>query len=275
MGTPGYSIKQMVFLWKITSRKMDDDWGTPMTSWKPPYFTRLKSLAIIPRSPSTVWLVWDKSFHSHSRPQWGRSARLPFMAFFSGLEASEPWPRYIQRYNPYDICMKTSTWVVLFGTMLGGRFGILSIWIYIAEFWKPCTSQARPWHVYYLHTCLHVCIYIYVYTKIWYWYIDISRSMTSNLSLSIKVPNPYYPSVAAATASKTGSILDVQTARKSQKWTSKYVWLVVWTPLKNISQLGWLVPIYGKIKKVPNYQPDVMFSKSVGIWPPNMVEHMC
>ena len=32
-------------------------------------------------------------------------------------------------------------------------------------------------------------------------------------------------------------------------------WLVVWTPLKNISQLGWLFPIYGKIKNVPNYQP--------------------
>ena len=25
-------------------------------------------------------------------------------------------------------------------------------------------------------------------------------------------------------------------------------WLVVWTPLKNISQLGWLFPIYGKVK---------------------------
>ena len=32
-------------------------------------------------------------------------------------------------------------------------------------------------------------------------------------------------------------------------------WLVVWTPLKNISQLGWLFPIYGKIKHVPNHQP--------------------
>ena len=27
------------------------------------------------------------------------------------------------------------------------------------------------------------------------------------------------------------------------------------TPLKNISQLGWLFPIYGKIKNVPNHQP--------------------
>ena len=32
-------------------------------------------------------------------------------------------------------------------------------------------------------------------------------------------------------------------------------WLVVWTPLKNISQLGWLFPIHGKIKDVPNHQP--------------------
>ena len=35
-----------------------------------------------------------------------------------------------------------------------------------------------------------------------------------------------------------------------------YIWLVVSTPLKNISQLGWLFPIYGKIKNVPNHQPD-------------------
>ena len=32
-------------------------------------------------------------------------------------------------------------------------------------------------------------------------------------------------------------------------------WLVVSTPLKNISQLGWLFPIYGKITNVPNHQP--------------------
>ena len=31
-------------------------------------------------------------------------------------------------------------------------------------------------------------------------------------------------------------------------WTSSIFWLVVSTPLKNISQLGWLFPIYGKIK---------------------------
>ena len=54
--------------------------------------------------------------------------------------------------------------------------------------------------------------------------------------------------------------------KKSQLPSSFYVvsskphdspsWLVVWTPLKNISQLGWLFPIYRKIKNVPNHQPD-------------------
>ena len=36
-----------------------------------------------------------------------------------------------------------------------------------------------------------------------------------------------------------------------------YIWLVVSTPLKNISKLGVLFPIYGKIKTVPNHQSDM------------------
>ena len=39
-------------------------------------------------------------------------------------------------------------------------------------------------------------------------------------------------------------------------YTTIYDWLVVWTPLTNISQLGILFPIYGKIKNVWNHQPD-------------------
>ena len=39
-------------------------------------------------------------------------------------------------------------------------------------------------------------------------------------------------------------------------------WLVVSIPLKNISQLGWLFPVYRKIKNVPNHQPE----KSVWDW---------
>ena len=38
----------------------------------------------------------------------------------------------------------------------------------------------------------------------------------------------------------------------------KFIWLVVSTPLKNISQLGWLFPIYGKIK---------MFQTTNQSWP--------
>ena len=35
------------------------------------------------------------------------------------------------------------------------------------------------------------------------------------------------------------------------------------TPLKNISQLGWLFPIYGKIKNVPNHQPLMLFAATL------------
>ena len=44
-------------------------------------------------------------------------------------------------------------------------------------------------------------------------------------------------------------------------------WLVVSTPLKHISQLGWLFPIYGKIKHVPNHQSENMFQNH----PPNQL----
>ena len=37
-------------------------------------------------------------------------------------------------------------------------------------------------------------------------------------------------------------------SQAAQKVARVIYWLVVWTPLKNISQLGWLFPIYGKIK---------------------------
>ena len=32
------------------------------------------------------------------------------------------------------------------------------------------------------------------------------------------------------------------------------------TPLKNIRQLGWLFPIYGKIENIPNHQPEYIIS---------------
>ena len=43
------------------------------------------------------------------------------------------------------------------------------------------------------------------------------------------------------------------------------VWLVVSTHLKHISQLGWLFPIHGRIKHVPNHQPVVRYCKVLSI----------
>jgi hypothetical protein len=39
--------------------------------------------------------------------------------------------------------------------------------------------------------------------------------------------------------------------RQDQVWHLVGGWA---TPLKNISQLGWIFPIYGKIQNVPNHQ---------------------
>ena len=43
-------------------------------------------------------------------------------------------------------------------------------------------------------------------------------------------------------------------------YQSYHYWLVVSTPLNNISQLGWLFLIYGKINNVPNHQPVVIIN---------------
>ena len=41
----------------------------------------------------------------------------------------------------------------------------------------------------------------------------------------------------------------------------EHIWLVVSIPLKNISQIGPSSQLLGKIKNVPNHQPDI-YSKS-------------
>ena len=43
-------------------------------------------------------------------------------------------------------------------------------------------------------------------------------------------------------------------------------WLVVWTPLKNISQLGWLFPIYGKIENGNQTTNQVYNGRSLWKW---------
>ena len=55
---------------------------------------------------------------------------------------------------------------------------------------------------------------------------------------------------------------DIKADPREQRWTwsPARAYLnpnaLVSTPLKNISQLGLLFPIYGKIKNVPNHQPE-------------------
>ena len=54
------------------------------------------------------------------------------------------------------------------------------------------------------------------------------------------------------------------------------IWLVVSTPLKNISQVGWLFPRYGKIKNVPNHQLDIYVSyQTTKLWSPSLGSHGC
>ena len=53
-------------------------------------------------------------------------------------------------------------------------------------------------------------------------------------------------------------LIGVQKNKLLLKIDLLHYWLVVSNPLKNISQLGWLFQIYGKIKDVPNHQPDYL-----------------
>ena len=61
-----------------------------------------------------------------------------------------------------------------------------------------------------------------------------------------------------------------QLTPSSMLFFGKYIWLVVSTPLKNISQLGIIIPNRWKIwKNVPNHQPDVDFiyvDYNGGLW---------
>ena len=51
---------------------------------------------------------------------------------------------------------------------------------------------------------------------------------------------------------------------------SQVFWLVVSTPLKNICQLGWWFPIYGK-KTVPNHQPASKWGSKSQVLPKRQV----
>ena len=54
-------------------------------------------------------------------------------------------------------------------------------------------------------------------------------------------------------------------ANQSGVFATKSIWLVVWTPLKNISQSGWLFPIYGKIKFMAT-KPPTRYTSQTPQW---------
>ena len=63
----------------------------------------------------------------------------------------------------------------------------------------------------------------------------------------------------AASAQQEGSRLEWPTVMLCNEMMNNWQnhsWLVVSTPLKTIGQMRLLFPIYGKIKNVPNHQPD-------------------
>ena len=73
----------------------------------------------------------------------------------------------------------------------------------------------------------------------------------------------YFASKTTFLIVKFGMVDPVFTNILNQFQKTNHIWLVVWTPLKNISQLGWLFPIYGKIKHVPNHQPDIIYQPHI------------
>ena len=91
---------------------------------------------------------------------------------------------------------------------------------------------------------LYVCIYIYSDPFMWLGYPEVTTNPHSAWGP---------PCSWDVLASPGGARYNLG------RWTRHSMaicdWLVVSTPLKNIIRLGWLFPIYGKIKNVPNHQP--------------------
>ena len=103
------------------------------------------------------------------------------------------------------------------------------------------------------------------------WAFNHAKSMGNTWSFcgSLGIPR-VYQWVASSNAAPNHPNFDfrMETHTTPWFWSLEYlqflrkppivVWLVVSTPLKNISQFGWLFPIYGKIKHVPNHQAVVV-----------------
>ena len=108
--------------------------------------------------------------------------------------------------------------------------------------------------------------------------VDLRRTFLVSIGVTFPLIRPWPGRESWGSSMTTGWCK----AEFPAQWLSESsyypIWLVVSTPLKNISHLGWLFPIYGKIKHVPNHQPDMIGfvnkSLSPGIFQYRWVFHM-
>ena len=122
-------------------------------------------------------------------------------------------------------------------------------------------------YIYMIHDNIYSYIYTYLYRKKHPTPAPGTSSFspvgschfTTVWSLGHWTPEPNeHPMALLTRRAKRPRCCDVakKLQRVGMKCTGANIfWLVVSTPLKNISQLGLLFPIYGKIKNVPNHQP--------------------
>ena len=118
--------------------------------------------------------------------------------------------------------------------------------------------------IYIYITFKYVCIYMYIDRYLYtysihvpmYWYIRIHTRFDWKATIS------YYdywhrniPRLRLCRVSPGSPLSKCSKKSDLMRNCSKISWLVVSTTLKSMSQLGWLIPIYGKIKNVPNHQP--------------------
>ena len=104
--------------------------------------------------------------------------------------------------------------------------------------------------------------YIYIYMhrlkqKCWSSAIVSRKTSTSCAPKGIPVP---FSSIPRAAMNSCPVVEPSPNQEHSPGWIK--IWLVVCTPLKNISPLGWLFPKYGKIRNVPNHQPEIILYNS-------------
>ena len=76
-------------------------------------------------------------------------------------------------------------------------------------------------------------------------------SNTHHKSLPISHNFPKNPPPRDSSVLQLGFTIGITIVLSQLSYFTHLNWLVVSPPLKNISQLGWLFPIYGKIKHVP------------------------